>query len=52
MRWFITIRYLLSHKRQSLVCVAGVTISVTMFIAMTAMITIVRTVRASTNRTR
>lgn len=37
MRWFITIRYLLSHKRQSLVCVAGVTISVTMFIAMTAM---------------
>lgn len=37
MRWFITVRYLLSHKRQSLVCVAGVTISVTMFIAMTAM---------------
>jgi lipoprotein-releasing system permease protein len=37
MRWFITIRYLLSHKRQSLVCIAGVTISVTMFIAMTAM---------------
>src|SRR5690242_11376938 len=37
MRWFITFRYLLSHKRQSLVCIAGVTISVTMFIAMTAM---------------
>ena len=37
MRWFITIRYLLSHKRQSLVCIAGVTIGVTMFIAMTAM---------------
>jgi len=37
MRWFITIRYLLSHKRQSLVCIAGVTISVTMFIAMSAM---------------
>ena len=37
MRWLITIRYLLTHKRQSLVCIAGVTISVTMFIAMTAM---------------
>jgi lipoprotein-releasing system permease protein len=37
MRWFISIRYLLAHMRQSLVCVAGVTISVTMFIAMTAM---------------
>jgi len=37
MRWFVTVRYLLSHKRQSLVCVAGVTISVTIFIAMTAM---------------
>ena len=37
MRWFISIRYLLTHMRQSLVCVAGVTISVTMFIAMTAM---------------
>jgi lipoprotein-releasing system permease protein len=37
MRWFISIRYFLSHKRQSLVCIAGVTISVTMFIAMTAM---------------
>jgi len=37
MRWYIAIRYLLSHKRQSLVCVAGVTISVTMFITMVAM---------------
>src|SRR5687768_12443677 len=37
MRWFISLRYFLSHKRQSLVCIAGVTISVTMFIAMTSM---------------
>src|SRR5438132_5498549 len=37
MRWFISIRYLLTHLRQSLVCVAGVTISVMMFITMTAM---------------
>src|SRR6186997_971686 len=37
MRWFISTRYFFAHKRQSLVCVAGVTISVTMFIAMTAM---------------
>jgi lipoprotein-releasing system permease protein len=37
MRWFIALRYFLSHKRQSLVCIAGVTISVTMFLAMTAM---------------
>ncbi len=37
MRWFVSIRYLLTHLRQSLVCVAGVTISVTMFITMTAM---------------
>jgi lipoprotein-releasing system permease protein len=37
MRWFISIRYLLSHMRQSLVCIAGVTISVTMFITMTSM---------------
>ena len=29
MRWFISIRYFLTHKRQSLVCIAGVTISVT-----------------------
>src|SRR2546423_11349030 len=37
MRWFISIRYLLSHLRQTLVCIAGVTISVMMFIVMTAM---------------
>ena len=37
MRWFISIRYLVAHLRQSLVCIAGVTISVTMFIAMTSM---------------
>src|ERR1700761_5709976 len=37
MRWFVAIRYFLSHKRQSIVCIAGVTISVTVFIAMTAM---------------
>ncbi len=37
MRWFISIRYFLSHKRQSLVCIAGVTIGVMMFITMDAM---------------
>src|SRR5256714_14305300 len=37
MRWFISIRYLLSHLRQTLVCIAGVTISVMMFIVMTSM---------------
>jgi lipoprotein-releasing system permease protein len=37
MRWYISIRYFLSHKRQSLVCIAGVTISVMMFITMLAM---------------
>ncbi len=37
MRWFISIRYLFSHLRQTLVCVAGVIISVTMFITMTSM---------------
>jgi lipoprotein-releasing system permease protein len=37
MRWYIALRYLLSHKRQSLVCVAGVTISVMMFITMVAL---------------
>jgi lipoprotein-releasing system permease protein len=37
MRWFISIRYLLTHVRQSLVCVAGVTISVMMFLVMTSM---------------
>jgi ABC-type lipoprotein release transport system permease subunit len=53
MRWFISIRYLLTHVRQSLVCIAGVMISVTMFIAMTAMMNgftdkfIIETVEAS-----
>lgn len=37
MRWFISLRYFLAHKRQSLVCIAGVTISVMMFITMDAM---------------
>jgi lipoprotein-releasing system permease protein len=37
MRWFISTRYFFTHKRQSLVCIAGVTISVAMFIAMDAM---------------
>src|SRR5437762_34747 len=37
MRWFISIRYLITHARQTLVCIAGVTISVTMFIAMDAL---------------
>jgi lipoprotein-releasing system permease protein len=37
MRWFISLRYFFAHKRQSLVCIAGVTISVTMFITMTAL---------------
>lgn len=37
MLWFISIRYFLSHKRQSLVCIAGVIISVTMFISMTSL---------------
>jgi lipoprotein-releasing system permease protein len=37
MLWFISIRYFLSHKRQSLVCIAGVTISVLMFLAMSSM---------------
>lgn len=37
MLWQISVRYLLSHKRQSLICIAGVTISVTMFLAMFAM---------------
>lgn len=37
MRWFISIRYLLSHLRQTLVCIAGVTISVLMFITMDSM---------------
>ena len=37
MRWFISIRYLLSHLRQTLVCTAGVTISVLMFLTMSSM---------------
>jgi lipoprotein-releasing system permease protein len=37
LRWFISIRYLLTHVRQSLVCIAGVTISVMMFLVMTSM---------------
>ncbi len=37
MLWHISMRYLLAHKRQTLVCVAGVTISVMMFLAMFAM---------------
>jgi lipoprotein-releasing system permease protein len=53
MRWFIAIRYFLSHKRQSLVCIAGVTISVAMFLVMTSMMEgltdkfIIETVEAS-----
>jgi lipoprotein-releasing system permease protein len=35
--WQISIRYLLAHQRQTLICVAGVTISVMMFLAMSAM---------------
>jgi lipoprotein-releasing system permease protein len=37
MRWLISMRYFLAHKRQSLVCVAGVTISVAMYVTMSAM---------------
>src|SRR5438128_8657862 len=37
MRWQIAVRYFLAHKRQSLVCIAGVMISVTMYITMGAM---------------
>ncbi len=37
MRWFIAVRYFVSHRRQSLVCIAGVTISVMMFVTMTSM---------------
>src|SRR5450755_4056566 len=37
MRFSIALRYFLSHKRQSLVCIAGVTLSVTMFIAMVSL---------------
>ncbi|HEX8340528.1 MAG TPA: ABC transporter permease [Tepidisphaeraceae bacterium] len=34
---FIAVRYLLAHMRQTLICIAGVTISVMMFIGMTSM---------------
>jgi len=37
MIWQISIRYLMAHKRQTFICVAGVTISVMMFLAMIAM---------------
>jgi len=37
MSWFIALRYLLTHLRQTTVCIAGVTISVLMYISMTAM---------------
>src|SRR3982751_6232585 len=37
MRWLVSMRYLMSHKRQTLVCIAGVVISVMMFIAMDSM---------------
>jgi len=37
MRWLVSMRYLLSHKRQTLVCIAGVVISVMMFISMDSM---------------
>ena len=53
MRWFISTRYFFAHRRQSLVCIAGVAISVTMFIAMLSMMNgfsdkfIVETVEAS-----
>src|SRR5687767_14443233 len=34
---FISIRYLVTHLRQTLICIAGVMISVTMFITMSSM---------------
>src|SRR5215470_2686223 len=37
MFWRISIRYLLTHRRQTLVCIAGVTISVLMFLSMFSM---------------
>ncbi len=37
MLWYISIRYFFAHKRQSLICILGVTIGVTMFLAMTSM---------------
>ena len=56
MRWFISTRYFFAHKRQSLVCIAGVAISVTMFIAMVSMMNgfsdkfIIETVESSGKR--
>ena len=37
MNFFVSIRYMLTHMRQSVVCIAGVTISVMMFIGMSSM---------------
>src|SRR5688572_29453972 len=37
MLWMVAMRYLLAHKRQTLVCIAGVVISVMMFLAMDSM---------------
>src|SRR5436190_7359083 len=37
MRWRISMRYLWSHKRQTFICVAGVMISVLMFLSMFSM---------------
>ena len=37
MFWRISIRYLLTHQRQTIVCIAGVMISVLMFLSMFAM---------------
>jgi lipoprotein-releasing system permease protein len=37
MRWFIAMRYFWAHKRQSLVCIAGVTIAVMVFLSMSSM---------------
>jgi lipoprotein-releasing system permease protein len=37
MLWSISIRYLSAHRRQTFICVAGVTISVMMFLAMISM---------------
>lgn len=34
MLWVISLRYLLAYKRQTLICIAGVIISVTMFLGM------------------
>src|SRR5690349_11560689 len=37
MLWNVSLRYLVTNKRQTLVCIAGVTISVLMFLSMFAM---------------